>query len=80
MRNSSEDLTQQKKVLHNITNLEDDNKFYQTLFKLHANAYLLKSKRLCQVEVTKMWNEIKNKHNFEMSDENLEAQLENTAM
>ena len=54
--------------LHNITNMEHENNLYQTLFKLHVNAYPLKSKQVCQAEVTKMWNEIKNKDNFEISD------------
>ena len=49
--------------------MEDENNLYQTLFKLHVNAYPLKSKQVCQVdEVTKMWNEIKNNDNFEISD------------
>ena len=41
--------------------MEDGNKLQQALFKLHVNAYPLKSKQVCQEEVTKMWNDIKNK-------------------
>ena len=59
--------------------MEDENKLYQILFKLHVNAYLLKYKQVCQAEVTKMWNEIKNKDNFEVSDKRLEAHLKTTA-
>ena len=45
--------------------MENENKVYQKFFKLHVNAYLLKSKQACQAEVTKMWTEIKNKNKFE---------------
>ena len=43
-------------------------------------AYLLKSKQVYQAEVSKMWNEIKNKDIFEISDKHLKAQLKTTAI
>ena len=49
--------------------MEDENKLQQTLFKLHVDAYPLKSKQVCQAdEATKMWNEIRNKDNFDIND------------
>ena len=59
----------------------DKNKLYQSLYSAYVEAYFPnKSKKVCQEQITKKWNEIKNDEDFKNKSDCLMRELKSISL
>ena len=58
----------------------DKNLRFQTLFKAYKEAYSEKSSKICQVELTDKWNQIKNNSDWDIKSDILLKDLKSIVL